>query len=190
MRWLIPLACLAAACGSSPSGSLQGGNTFTPTTVLAARPVLANGAVGNNLLAVYLSASNPSYSCTTLDAGFPDSGTIQGVVEVVVAQNGALTEGTYPIATSKAFYAYVAGGGSDGGFDAGLAAIGQSAPVTPPSAELGDFADSISGSLTLTQTGDAWAGTFSATMALTNDGGLSLLSGNFYTGSICYLNDY
>ncbi len=78
----------------------------------------------------------------------------------------------------------------DGGSNAGLAAIGLSTPVSSPAADLQDLADSVSGSLSLTQTGDAWAGTFSATMALAHDGGLTLLSGSFYTGTICYLNDY
>jgi hypothetical protein len=183
---LIPLLfVLAAACGSSSEGSLQGGASFVPNAVLAAKPVLAGGTVGQNLVAIYLTASSPDYSCMTLDAGYPDSGSIQGEVKILVAQNGVLTAGTYTITDGPTFYVYVA----DGGSGAGLAAIGQSAPLNS-GADLQNLADSVSGSLSLTQTGNAWAGTFSATMTLANDGGLTLLSGNFYTGTICYLNDY
>ncbi len=153
MRLLVPLLCLAA-CGGSSFGSIQGSGSFTSNASMAVRD-LSEGSIVQGYIVISLSSSTPAFSCIGLDAGFPSSGTIDGILDIFVEKSSALDAGTVAIGDSTAFY-----GSLPDGTAAGLAFVTLADATKPPSNATQAYTESVSGTLTLTKVGTEWAGSF------------------------------
>jgi hypothetical protein len=183
MRSLIPLLCLAAACGGSSSNSLTGVGSFSPNGSVALRILADDGTIAPYAAGVVLVNSTPTVSCEVIDAGLPTNGVIRGEVDILMAQSPALAVGAYSITDPSTF-------GETIGTQiptSGIASVTVYSPTNPPTDQSQKTETSVSGSLTLTKVGTEWAGNFTATMAI--DGGTDALSGSFDTSNMCVSQD-
>jgi hypothetical protein len=89
-----------------------------------------------------------------------------------------LNTGDYTVVTSAGFFA------AESNPTENLALVQVMETTDPPSTHVFGTETSVSGTLTLTNSGGAWSGKFLAVISLV-DGGEGQLSGTFDTGSTC-----